>query len=68
MVKPPTKPPVLGKPTEQLTIQIALKRRDAHGRLKHAGSRTITAWNQPGATISLEETYKQIEECLQKQK
>jgi len=66
MVKSPSKPPLFGKPTEQLTIQIALKRRDAHGRLRHAGSKTITAWNQPGATISLEETYKQIEECLKR--
>jgi hypothetical protein len=64
MVKPPTKPPILGKPNQQLTIQIALKERDHNGRLVHIGSKTITAWNQPGATISLDSVYRQITECL----
>jgi hypothetical protein len=68
MVKPPSKPPLFGKPTEQLTIQISLKERDKNGRLKHAGSKTITAWNQPGATISLEDIYARVEEALGKEK
>ena len=68
MVKLPSKPPVFGKPTEQLTIQISLKSRDAKGRLKHAGSKTITAWNQPGATLSLEDIYARVEEALGKEK